>query len=293
MGCGASAAKGDGKYVPESQEQVATAVPERAQQEQESYRRPKDAVARPDLDFSSPQKASSSPCVKTEGLADESLELPHAGCLWWASHAGWIQHKAAEVLAAYNYFFEHIGLRKGWRTAPFGKEEVQAPFQAAAEVVTVVRARLDEQKGGGVVLRQVEGSAMSFLWGWSPERSPGSCGEALEEFFRGLVFATLSDGRGLVEGLDANTVEHYVSSHPIIVACRANPSPKNTSSGARTVAPADSPIVLPDATPAAEAEDSLFAASGVECVEGVGATVAFAAAIGEEPADQPAEALAE
>jgi len=89
-------------------------------------------------------------------------------CTWWGERAEWIYQRSAEILAAYNFFFEHIGLRKGWRVAPFAQEEVQAPFRAAAEVVVVVRAKLDTERGGVLVLRQVEGSAMNFLWGWSP-----------------------------------------------------------------------------------------------------------------------------
>lgn len=134
---------------------------------------------------------------------------------WWSIHALWIAQRAREIVEAYNYFFEHITLRKGWRVAPFRREDVQAPFQAAAEVVTVVRARLDEQKPG-FVLRQLEGSAMDYFWGWSPDRPPSCSQKVLVEFFRGLVFATLSDARGLVEGLDTLTIEHYVSRHPIL-----------------------------------------------------------------------------
>merc|ERR1712107_22379 len=78
-----------------------------------------------------------------------------------------------EIFDAYNFFFEHIGLRKGWRTAPFRREDVQAPFWAAAEVVVDVRGWLDAQRGGTeIVLRQVEGSAMNFLWGWNPDKPP-------------------------------------------------------------------------------------------------------------------------
>jgi len=122
-----------------------------------------------------------------------------------------------EIFDAYNFFFEHIGLRKGWRTAPFRRDDVQAPFWAAAEVVVDVRAWLDAQRGAtGVVLRQVEGSAMNFLWGWSPDKPPASSDQAREVFFRGLVFATLSDGNGLVEGLQPSLVESYVSRHPFI-----------------------------------------------------------------------------
>lgn len=137
---------------------------------------------------------------------------------WWAQSDEWIQQRAFEILGSYNAFFEHIGLRKGWRTAPFDRDEVQAPFLAAAEVVTLVRAKLDGEGSGGMVLRQLEGSSMNFLWGWSPDKRPGSSPAALEEFFRGLVFATLSDARGLVEGLRTETVEYYVSCHPLLAA---------------------------------------------------------------------------
>ena len=38
----------------------------------------------------------------------------------------------------------------------------------------------------------------------------------LADFFRALVFATMSDANGLVEGLDESTLDYYVSSHPIL-----------------------------------------------------------------------------
>ena len=38
----------------------------------------------------------------------------------------------------------------------------------------------------------------------------------LLDFFRGLVFATMSDKNGLVEGMDESTLDYYVSSHPIL-----------------------------------------------------------------------------
>lgn len=149
-------------------------------------------------------------------------ELTWDSCTWWGECAEWIYRRSAEILAAYNFFFEHITLRKGWRVAPFKREDVQAPFRAAAEVVVVVRAKLDTERGEGVlVLRQVEGSSMDFLWGWSPSCSPASSCQATNDFLRGLVFATLSDGKGLVEGLDSETVEGYVCSHPLLVAANA------------------------------------------------------------------------
>lgn len=174
------------------------------------------------LDDTTGQSAGGATVAADTSLQVEELdgsrenEAAEVGWVWWSDHTEWIHQKAGEILAAYNFFFEHIGLRKGWRTAPFGREEVQAPFLAAAEVVAVVRQRLDQEGTGGLVLRQLEGSAMNFLWGWSPGRPPGASSEAREDFFRGLVFATLSDGRGLVEGLDTETVEYYVCSHPLL-----------------------------------------------------------------------------
>jgi len=230
MGCGASASKA--KYVEAERQAAGCICPgcDAGEQDDVGRQSPKASPAKPEANGEANIAADIARAIGATTVEEvgEEGELPAAGCYWWASHAGWIQQRASEILAAYNFFFEHIGLRKGWRTAPFRREEVQAPFQAAAEVVTIVRARLDEQKGEGVILRQLEGSAMNFLWGWSPECRPSSCGEALEKFFRGLVFATLSDGHGLVEGLDTETVEHYINRHPIIAACRASPKARGT-----------------------------------------------------------------
>lgn len=146
-----------------------------------------------------------------EPEAAEGLEAPVA---WWSIHTDWIRESSYEILAAYNFFFEHIGIRKGWRTPPFKREDVQGPFMAAAEVVAVVRHRIDEM-GHGMVLRQLEGSSHDFLWGWSSDKAPSQAAH-LPDFFRGLVFATMSDANGLVEGLDDATLDYYVQSHPIL-----------------------------------------------------------------------------
>jgi len=192
--------------------------------------------------------ASASQPPKTD--ASKEAELPPGAVVtggsslescptaWWSLHTDWIRDLSREILGAYNFFFEHIGIRKGWRTPPFGREEVQAPFMASAEVVAVVRRRIDEQ-GGGMVLRQLEGSAMDFLWGWCPEKPPG---QALDDFFRGLVFATLSDAKGLVEGLDAATVEYYVQSHPILESSKSATVPSGEAleqASASKTAPAE------------------------------------------------------
>lgn len=166
--------------------------------------------------------------ASTEDGAAETApaeELPEeAGALaWWSIDTDWIRDSSHEIFNGYSFFFEHIGIRKGWRTPPFKKEDVQAPFMASAEVVAVVRHRIDEQ-GNGMVLRQLEGSSHDWLWGWSPEKPPHQA-EFLPEFFRGLVFATLSDANGLVEGLDAATLDYYVQSHPILEGCPAPVAP--------------------------------------------------------------------
>lgn len=48
---------------------------------------------------------------------------------------------------------------------------------ASAEVVAVVRHRIDELQQG-MVLRQLEGSSHDFLWGWSPDKVPNEAWEA-------------------------------------------------------------------------------------------------------------------
>ncbi|CAE7226538.1 unnamed protein product, partial [Symbiodinium sp. CCMP2592] len=138
------------------------------------------------------------------------------------------------------------GSGSGWLLGAVKSESEQAPFMASAEVVAVVRRAptlfAGEERwgqGNGMVLRQLEvqpvrnvlkpllklaqGSSHDWLWGWSPEKPPHQA-EFLPDFFRGLVFATLSDANGLVEGLDAATLDYYVQSHPILENCPA-PAP--------------------------------------------------------------------
>lgn len=162
------------------------------------------------MDAAPPCKAAAVRAQYEDAFGDEAM-----------SHAAQqVQVKAVEVYNAYYGFFNHIGLRKGWRTAPFEEEEVQVPFWTAAQTVALVREELDRLRGDGVILRQVDGSAMNFLWSWNPDRrlsfepSVGH-GDTVREFVSGLVFATLSDGHGLVEGLQKGTVEVYVDCHPL------------------------------------------------------------------------------
>lgn len=157
-----------------------------------------EAVATPGATFSSANNLGSTwaqPVVEDEVVAHEAS----------------LRMKAVEIAEAYNSFWGHIGLRKGWREAPFDYDEVQTPFFHAGYIVATIRAKLDEGRDG-LVMRQLDGSAQNFLWGWSKNQSLASS-QIFQDFVRGLVFATLSDGHGLVEGLDSATVEGYVSSY--------------------------------------------------------------------------------
>lgn len=157
-----------------------------------------ETVAAPGATFSSADNLGATwaqPVVEDEVLAHEAS----------------LRTKAVAIAEAYNSFWGHIGLRKGWREAPFAYEEVQIPFFHAGYIVATVRAKLDEGRDG-LIMRQLDGSAQNFLWGWPKDQSLASS-QIFQDFVRGLVFATLSDGHGLVEGLDSATVESYVCSY--------------------------------------------------------------------------------
>ncbi|CAJ1394385.1 unnamed protein product [Effrenium voratum] len=216
MGCGASSA--EARYAasykavsgtPQSQAQAAKPTAPAPAASPKAKATPK--AASEEVGIASQEAAPAS--QGTDSTAEPLAHEPEA-LAWWSVDTDWIRDSSHEILAAYNFFFEHIGIRKGWRTPPFKREEVQGPFMAAAEVVAVVRHRIDEM-GQGMVLRQLEGSSQDFLWGWSSEKAPNQA-PWLVEFFRGLVFATLSDANGLVEGLDDATLNYYVESHPIL-----------------------------------------------------------------------------
>jgi len=205
MGCGGSS---EAKYAA-SYEAVTGSAPQAA-----PTPKAKEPEA-PQRAAAASQASQASQASTEDGAGVETPEEPEEAPLaWWSVHTDWIRDSSHEILAAYNFFFEHIGIRKGWRTPPFKREDVQGPFMAAAEVVAVVRHRIDEL-GQGMVLRQLEGSSHDFLWGWSPEKAPNQAPH-LMDFFRGLVFATMSDANGLVEGLDDATLDYYVQSHPIL-----------------------------------------------------------------------------
>ncbi|CAE7735850.1 unnamed protein product, partial [Symbiodinium pilosum] len=61
-----------------------------------------------------------------EATPAEDMPAYEAGAsAWWSTDTDWIRDSSHEICNAYNFFFEHIGIRKGWRTPPFKKEDVQ------------------------------------------------------------------------------------------------------------------------------------------------------------------------
>eukprot|EP00658_Telonema_sp_P-2_P016343 TRINITY_DN16340_c0_g1_i1.p1 TRINITY_DN16340_c0_g1~~TRINITY_DN16340_c0_g1_i1.p1 ORF type:complete len:288 (-),score=56.46 TRINITY_DN16340_c0_g1_i1:224-1087(-) len=128
-------------------------------------------------------------------------------------------HKAARAaLEGYVSFFEHISIRKGWRQPPFALEDLQDLFRVAAEVVGLVRTRLDGLKRG-MALRQIEGSSHDFLWGLNqnPKISlPGQDAGYVLQTLTDLVLATFSDRHGLVESLDKSLLMDCVRAHPYV-----------------------------------------------------------------------------
>eukprot|EP00929_Paragymnodinium_shiwhaense_P023430 TRINITY_DN14662_c0_g1_i1.p1 TRINITY_DN14662_c0_g1~~TRINITY_DN14662_c0_g1_i1.p1 ORF type:complete len:285 (-),score=81.91 TRINITY_DN14662_c0_g1_i1:287-1141(-) len=279
MGCGASLSKDDAPNAAtvEAYQDEATSPPASgADRQSGSYRARKQGT---DISVSTavPGSASSSTtagsnsrggsddCLPGQLTSPKAMATPsslQAADVDAAPDACIRLQKAREMLEAYNSFFEHIGIRKGWRTPPFSKEEVQIPFWAASEVVVNVRQWLDENSDG-MVLRQLEGSSMNFLWGWAPGKCPVGSQAVFEEFFRGLVEATLSDGHGLVEGLDKATVDYYVSCHSLL----ANPGQlsfpeRGASEEACTVAVAEAIPAEPKAPPAVSTTDLVVRPAG-------------------------------
>jgi hypothetical protein len=155
-----------------------------------------------------------------------------------------LRHNVRQIFDGYNFFFEHIGIKKGWRQAPFERDEVQDLFDAAAELVALIRTKLDEERGGPPLIRQVEGSAMDFLWGWAPDRRPSSTTETQKEFVRGLVLNTLSDRNGLVEGLDVSSVDRYLYSHPLFATAERPGIAEDDPGTLEALAPKGDPCAL-------------------------------------------------
>jgi len=129
------------------------------------------------------------------------------------------QQAAQAVFAAYNGFFDDIRLRKGWKEIPFTVEDMKIIFHVAAQVVAVLRARLDVARVG-ISLRKIDGEAPNFLWGLEKNPNPliqGQDRSFVAQTLAGLVKATMSDGKGFVEGMDEQTAMQFVRVHPWVL----------------------------------------------------------------------------
>jgi len=146
-------------------------------------------------------------------LADEAPSLaatePKAACpagVAVVAPAVW-RPVAAEIVAAYGSFFDHISFRKVWKDPPFTRAEVTDCFEAAARVVALTRLEILDQRDTGIKLRQVEGSARDWMHG--PVNAP-LLRDSPDRFVAGLVHATLKDAHGYVEGLCEQEVDQYI-----------------------------------------------------------------------------------
>lgn len=148
-----------------------------------------------------------------------------------------LQQKSQDLWAAYDGVFELMVVRKGWREVPFDRYGSRGPFNVAAEVVVLVRESLDLRRGGGFLLRQLEGSSMDFLWGWDKERPLGEL-ETDYEFTKGVISATFKDAHGYVEGLQEPELMWWTSLHPAFrEAASATPlgSPQGAAASAASL----------------------------------------------------------
>jgi hypothetical protein len=113
------------------------------------------------------------------------------------------------LVNAYADFFNHISLRKGWKTVPFKLDDLKPLFWAAALIVVKLRADLD-QAMPGFKMRMVDGSAREYMWSITDDPAAGP--ESRTIFIREVVHATFKDNRGYVEGLTAERVQTEIDS---------------------------------------------------------------------------------
>ena len=131
------------------------------------------------------------------------------------------QHRAAEqqrqakqiedtknLVSAYCSFFEHISLRKGWKTVPFTQEGLKPLFLRIAKIVVAIRTDLD-QVSPGFKMRMVDGSAREYMW--TVTSDPAADDKQSSEFIRAMVHETFKDASGYVEGLTKAYVDKRVT----------------------------------------------------------------------------------
>ena len=127
-----------------------------------------------------------------------------------------------KIVTAYGDFFNHISLRKGWKTAPFTREGVKPLFRIAALVVVKIRQDLDHATPG-FKMRMVDGSAREYMW--SVTTDPTKSDSTSNEFIQGIVHATFKDNTGYVEGLSAQVVQAEINSVIAAGALLNDPDP--------------------------------------------------------------------
>jgi hypothetical protein len=113
------------------------------------------------------------------------------------------------IYNAYMEYFNHIKFRKEWDKPKYKKEDVDMMFREAAEYVYRIRQHLDRLRPEGEqALRMVDGEAQRFL---QSDTGPRLFRENGSSFVAHLVHATMSDARGYVEGLDADSVNLFIA----------------------------------------------------------------------------------
>ena len=122
--------------------------------------------------------------------------------------------KAAALAKGYAQFFDHISLRKEWRTVPFALADVEHFFSSAAVIVAELRRELDVATPGAIKVRKVDGSADEYLWNVKTNPNPAEHSPAENQaFVAALVHETMKDSNGYVEGLTEATVEAAIQTH--------------------------------------------------------------------------------
>ena len=121
--------------------------------------------------------------------------------------------KAAMVAKGYAQFFDHMLIRKQWRTVPFELADLESFFSSAAVIVAGLRGELDIASPG-MKVRKVDGSADEFLWSVKANPNPKEHTAAENQaFVSALVHETMKDSNGYVEGLTEATVEAAIKTH--------------------------------------------------------------------------------
>jgi hypothetical protein len=138
-------------------------------------------------------------------------------------HREQLQERAALIADSYDDVFNHIAVRRGWRSLAFTRADVRHAFTVAAQVVALARAYID-RAAPSFRIRQVDGTAREELWHvpappavGNPNGSGGSSSERLaweRALVARLVHASMRDARGYVDGVDARFVDAFLHAHP-------------------------------------------------------------------------------